>query len=165
MISSCGKSVAILISLHQSKRFKNVFFISRRPPQAELHLAERRDEQAGIERRSEGEAKGRRRGHRPVQPVTDELAEIDDVLALPGRGQECLGGLRVEVVGEHVADAAEEFQQHNAQVRRIEVRPAVRQLRHAGEQFTSEGFIVLVRVIHFGSRLWVSAFQFSLTGN
>ena len=89
---------------------------------------------------------GGRRGDRSVEPVADELAELDDVLALPGRGQKGLRGLRVQVVGQHVADAAEELEQHDAQVGGVEIRPAVRQLRHLAEQLAAQGVVVLVRV-------------------
>ena len=105
-----------------------------------------RDHQIRVERRGQGKSQSGGCGHRPVEPVADELAEVDDVLPLAGGGQEGLRRLGVEVVGQHVADAAEKFQQHHAEVGRVEIRPAVGELRHPRQQFPAQGVVVLVRV-------------------
>ncbi|OQA24098.1 MAG: hypothetical protein BWY59_02329 [Verrucomicrobia bacterium ADurb.Bin345] len=88
------------------------------------------------ERQREAELGGS--GERPVQPVPDEFAQIDDVLTLPRRGQKRLRRLHVEVVEQHVRHRAKQFQQHHSRVGRIEVRPPVRQLRNPRGQFTKQ---------------------------
>ena len=105
-----------------------------------------RDHQIRVEGRGQGKSQSGGCGHRPVEPVADKLAEVDDVLPLTGSGQEGLRRLGVKIVGQHIADAAEEFQQHHAEVGRVEVGPAVGELRHPRQQFPAQGVIVLVRV-------------------
>ncbi len=75
-------------------------------------------DQVRLEGRGQGEPQRGRRGHGSMEPVADEPAKLDDVLALAGRGQKGLPRLGGQVVGQHVADAAEQLQQHGLPGRR-----------------------------------------------
>ena len=81
-----------------------------------------------------------------MQAIIDQRAEIDDALPATRGGKITLGGLRIEVVSEQVADAREEFEQHDAEVGFIEIRPTVGQLRNARHQFLTDGVVVLINI-------------------
>ena len=105
-----------------------------------------RNDQISSQGGGQAEAQRSGGGHRRIQPVADELAQIDDVLPLAGRGQKGLGSLHVQVIGQHVADAAEQLQQHHAQVGVVEIGPAVSQLRDLGQQLPADRFVIFVGI-------------------
>ena len=106
----------------------------------------RRNGQILAERGGEPEAQRGGGGHRRIQPVADELAEVDDVLALAGRGQKGLRRLGVQVVGQHVAHAAEQIEQDDTEIGVIEIGPAVGELRDLRQQLLTDRFVILVDV-------------------
>ncbi len=81
-------------------------------------------------------------GHRRIQPVADEFAEVDDVLALAGRGQKGLRRLGVQIIGQHVAHAAEQIEQDDAEIGVIEIGPAVGELRDLRQQLLTDRFVM-----------------------
>ena len=69
--------------------------------------------------------------------------------AYPGEVLERLrqtGSLSVEIVCEHIADAAEQFQQHNTEIGLVEVCPAVCKLRYPRKQLLSQGLVILITI-------------------